>query len=266
MNKDTYHKGIVYLVGAGPGDPELMTIKARRLVQSCDAIVYDALVAPEILGWARRGCERIYVGKEPGRHTQPQEIIQEILSTLAEAGKTVVRLKGGDPFIFGRGGEEAAHLVERGIRYEVVPAVTAALAASAAAGIPLTHRNLSRGLIFLSGHEAEDSDNQINWRAYSRLDVTLCLYMAMGRLNYITNELCAGGMDREMPAAVVQWAGTPRQRVCTGLVGNLAQRAEAEGIGRPGIVIIGRVAALHDALKSFVNSEISDILETIPSH
>ena len=214
--------GIVYLVGAGPGDLGLVTFRAKELISRADVLVYDYLVHPELVAWCKVGCEVLYVGKQAGRHSVPQEEIEALLVRHAKAGKVVVRLKGGDPFVFGRGGEEARTLAKGGVRFEVVPGVTAALAAGAYAGIPLTHRNTSSSLIFLTGHEdPKKHELQVDWRAYGALkNATLAIYMGMGHLRHILSELVAGGLPASTPAAAVQWASLGRhQRVSEGIRG-----------------------------------------------
>ncbi|MDX2111786.1 MAG: uroporphyrinogen-III C-methyltransferase [Verrucomicrobiota bacterium] len=244
--------GTVYLVGAGPGHPDLVTRKAYRLIEQCDALVYDHLACPDALHWTRPTCAQYYVGKRAGAHSVPQEEIENLLVKLAREGKSVVRLKGGDPFIFGRGGEEAMRLREAGIAYEVVPAVTAALAAAAYAGIPLTHRSHSSALILLSGHEDPAKlERAIEWRVYAKLNATLCLYMAMTRLEYITSELLAGGMLPETPVAVVQNASYPEQRTCVTTVVKLVAEVKEHGLCAPAMVIIGPVASYAESLAWF---------------
>jgi uroporphyrinogen III methyltransferase / synthase len=244
--------GTVYLVGAGPGDPELLTLKAHRLVREADVLVYDHLVAPEVLALARPGGQRVFVGKKGGGFCCPQRDIEGTLIRLAREGKKVVRLKGGDPFIFGRGGEEAEALVEAGISFEVVPGVTSALAAAAYAGIPLTHRAHSSGVIFLTGHEDPNKpDSPIRWEDYGRLGVTLCVYMGMKNLETITRRLEAGGLSSQTPAAVIQSATTGEHRQLISTVGRIALESEHAGFGAPAIVVIGEVAALSEKLAWF---------------
>ena len=206
--------GIVYLVGAGPGDLGLVTLRAKELIASADVLVYDYLVHPDLLDWCRADAKKIYVGKKAGFHSRPQDEIEAILVQHAREGSRVVRLKGGDPFVFGRGGEEVRRLAADGIAFEVVPGVTAALAAGAYAGIPLTLRNTSASLILLTGHEdPKKPEVQTDWRRYSQLPhATLAIYMGMGHLRHILDELVAGGMAGSTPAAVVQWATLGRQR------------------------------------------------------
>jgi uroporphyrinogen III methyltransferase / synthase len=244
--------GRVYLVGAGPGDPELLTLKAHRLIREADAIVYDYLVAPEILALAAPAVERIFVGKRGGGFCCPQRKIEETLVELAKRGKRVVRLKGGDPFIFGRGGEEAEAMVAAGIQFEIVPGVTSALAAAAYAGIPLTHRAYSSAVVFLTGHEDPDKpDSAIHWEEYGRLSATLCVYMGMKNLETITRRLQAGGMSADTPAAVIQSATTGEHRQLVSTVGQIALQSEHAGFGAPAIVVIGAVAALSEKLAWF---------------
>lgn len=245
-------EGEVYLVGAGPGDPDLMTLKGRGLLETCDAVVYDYLVDEAILGWVRRDCERYYVGKRAGFHSVEQSRIEALLIELAGRGLRVVRLKGGDPFIFGRGGEEAEALRAAGVRYEVVPAVTAALGCAAYCGIPLTYRGKSRAVTFLSGHESVDAEgSEVDWGAHARSGATLVLYMAMGRLEEISGRLMAGGMAGETPASVVEWGTTRRQRSVRGELRDIAFRVKEAGLGAPSVVIVGAVAALGEQLEWF---------------
>lgn len=244
--------GTVYLVGAGPGDPELLTLKARRLLGEAEVIVHDYLIAPEILALCRPGVERVFVGKKGGGFCCPQRDIEGTLVRLARAGRKVVRLKGGDPFIFGRGGEEAEALADAGVPFEIVPGVTSALAAAAYAGVPLTHRAHSSALVFLTGHEDPNKpDAAIRWEDYARLGATLCVYMGMKNLEAITRRLQAGGLASETPVAVVQSATTGGHRQLLSTLGEVALLSEHEGFGAPAIVIIGEVAALAEKLAWF---------------
>jgi uroporphyrinogen III methyltransferase/synthase len=246
--------GLVYLVGAGPGELELLTLKAHRLIREADAIVYDYLVAPEILALARADAERVFVGKKGGGFCCAQRDIEEILIRLSREGKRVIRLKGGDPFIFGRGGEEAEALAAAGIAFEIVPGVTSALAAAAYAGIPLTHRAHSSAVVFLTGHEDPNKpDAAIHWEDYGRLGATLCVYMGMKNLETITRRLQAGGLAAHTPAAVIQSATTGDHRQLVSTVGTIALESEHAGFGAPAIVVIGEVAALSDKLAWFVS-------------
>jgi uroporphyrinogen III methyltransferase / synthase len=244
--------GKVYLVGAGPGDPELLTRKAHRLLASAEAVVHDYLVAPEILALARPDAERLFVGKKGGGFCCPQRDIEGVLIRLARAGKNVVRLKGGDPFIFGRGGEEAEALAAAGVPFEIVPGVTSALAAAAYAGIPLTHRTHSSAVVFLTGHEdPAKPDAAIRWEEYANLGATLCIYMGMKNLETITRRLQDGGLAPGTPAAVIQSATTRQHRQLVSTVRAVALEAEHAGFGAPAIVVIGEVAGFSDQLAWF---------------
>lgn len=239
--------GTVHLVGAGPGDPDLVTVRARHLIETCDALVFDYLVADGLLQWVRPECQTHCVGKRPGFHSVPQAEIERLLVRLAGEGKTVVRLKGGDPFVFGRGGEEMQCLRRHGIPYTIVPAVTAAIAGAARAELPLSHRNFNAAVVFLTGHRDPAKDESpVDWAAWANLEATLCLYMAMGRLREITAALIAAGMDPARPAAVVQWATTPNERRIGGTVATIADRAVEAGLGAPAVVYIGSTVGLAD--------------------
>lgn len=249
---NTIKSGTVYLVGAGPGDPELMTIKGRRLIGACDAIVYDYLVSDAILQWVRPICEKYYVGKKAGFHALPQEEIEALLIRLAQEGKSVVRLKGGDPFIFGRGGEEAEALRKKEIPYEVIPAVTAALGCAAYCGIPLTHREYSSAVTFISGHEKPGKEvSHVNWDEHAKSGATLVLYMAMGRLDEICHKLITAGRPASTPVAVVEWGTTPKQRNVQATLDTIVHTVQEAEIAAPAIVIIGNVASLGKNLHWF---------------
>ncbi len=244
--------GTVYLVGAGPGDPELLTLKARRVLGEADVVVYDHLVDTDLLDLTRPSCERIFAGKKPGAVCRPQTEIDETLVHLALEGKTVVRLKGGDPFIFGRGGEEAMALAAAKVPFEIVPGVTSALAAAAYAGIPLTHRLHSSAVVLLTGHEDPSKpDATVHWEDYARLNATLCIYMGVKNLPTITRRLSEGGMDRATPAAIVQSATTPEHRRILGTLGTIAGLASQGQVEAPAMLIIGEVAAFSEKLSWF---------------
>jgi uroporphyrin-III C-methyltransferase len=239
-------RGIVYLVGAGPGDPELLTIKARRLLKSADVVVHDHLVSPQTLAEAREGSELIFAGKKGGSAGCRQEDIDALLVRLALEGKVVVRLKGGDPFVFGRGGEEAAALAAADVPYEIVPGITAALGAAAYAGIPLTHRAQSSAVVFLTGHEdPAKPGSPIHWEDYSKLGATLCIYMGVRNLPAIAERLQAGGLRPGTPAAIIQDATMGGQRVLTATLGTLAQCARDGAVEAPALVVIGQVVGLR---------------------
>ena len=245
--------GIVYLVGAGPGDLGLVTLRARELIASADVVVYDYLVHPDLLAWCRPDCEKIYVGKRPHHHALPQAEIEALLVARARAGRVVVRLKGGDPFVFGRGGEEARRLAADGVPFAVVPGITAALAAGAYAGIPLTRRNTNSALVFLTGHEDPATHRPaVDWRRYGSLpDATLAIYMGMGHLRLILAELVAGGLPPDTPAAVVEWASLGRQRSVAGTAATLADLAAARQLDAPAVVLVGEVVRGHEAIDWF---------------
>ncbi|MSU65128.1 MAG: uroporphyrinogen-III C-methyltransferase [Opitutus sp.] len=244
--------GTVHLVGAGPGDPGLLTVRALRLLEAADVIVHDHLVSSEVLAVARPAAERVFVGKKGGGFCCPQSKIETILVRLAREGKKVVRLKGGDPFIFGRGGEEAEALAEASVPFEIVPGVTSALAAAAYAGIPLTHRAYSSAVVFLTGHEdPRKPDATIHWESYAKLGATLCIYMGMKNLEPITRRLQAGGLLPDTPVAIVQAATTGQHRQLLSTLGEVALVSERAGFGAPAIVVIGEVAVLADKLSWF---------------
>jgi len=242
-------RGIVYLVGAGPGDPDLLTLRAARLMGAAEVVVYDYLVSDEILRFVNPRAERIYAGKQQACHALSQDEINRLLVALARRGKRVLRLKGGDPFIFGRGGEEAAFLARHGVRFEVVPGVTSASGASAYAGIPLTHRDHARAVVFVTGH-LKDGTTDLDWPMLARPRQTVVIYMGVTRLAEICGELVAHGLDPATPAAVIERATTPRQRVVTGTVATLPAVARAEGVKPPALIVIGEVVRVREALAS----------------
>ncbi|HZZ19277.1 MAG TPA: uroporphyrinogen-III C-methyltransferase [Opitutaceae bacterium] len=244
--------GKVYLVGAGPSDPDLMTMKAHRLLGEADVVVYDHLVDAELLKLTKPDCEHLFAGKKGGQPCKPQSEIDQTLVRLGLEGKVVVRLKGGDPFVFGRGGEEAAALVAAGVPFEIVPGVTSALAAAAYAGIPLTHRLHSSAIVLLTGHEdPSKAGATVRWEDYSKLGATLCVYMGVKNLGTITSRLEAGGMHPTTPAAIVQSATTSEHRRILGTLGTIAELAASENIEAPAMLIIGEVAALSEKLSWF---------------
>jgi uroporphyrinogen III methyltransferase/synthase len=244
--------GRVYLVGAGPGDPELITLKAHRLLGEADVVVYDYLVDAGLLKLTRPGCEHVFAGKKGGQPCQPQQEIDRTLVRLALEGKMVVRLKGGDPFVFGRGGEEASALAEAGIPFEIVPGVTSALAAAAYSGIPLTHRLHSSAIVLLTGHEDPSKPGaSVRWEDYAKLGATLCVYMGVKNLATIAERLEAGGMDPSMPTAIIQSATTQDHRRLLGTLGTIAAIAAQEGVEAPAMLIVGEVAAFSEKLSWF---------------
>ena len=244
------NKGEVYLVGGGPGDPDLLTFRALRLMQQCDVCVYDKLVSPEVMELVRRDAELIYVGKARDQHTMPQEEINELLARLALGGKRVLRLKGGDPFIFGRGGEEIETLMQHGVPFQVVPGITAANGVSSYAGIPLTHRDFAQACLFITGH-LRDGTLDLDWVAMSRPKQTVVIYMGLVGLEQICEKLIAHGVSPRMPAAVVQQGTTQRQKVITATLENLAEKVQAAEMKPPCLTIIGEVVLLREKLNWF---------------
>lgn len=249
-------RGKVYLIGAGPGDPDLITVKAQRCLRIADVIVYDRLLDPLLLDEARPGAERIYAGKGPRCHTLSQERINALLVEHARRGRIVVRLKGGDPFVFGRGGEEALALAAAGIPFEIVPGVTSAIAVPAYAGIPVTHRGHASHFTVVTGHAGEgegatQSSPPVDWEALAALGGTLVILMGVAALPGIARRLLEGGLDRETPAAVIQQGTTRTQRTVTGTLADIAERAAAAGLEAPAITVIGAVAGLHESLAWF---------------
>lgn len=239
-------KGRVYLAGAGPGDPDLVTVRTAQLLAAADVVVYDALANEALLARCPPGCRRVYVGKRAGEHTRSQEDINDLLLRLANEYGTVVRLKGGDPFVFGRGGEEALALASAGVPFEVVPGITAGVAAPAFAGIPVTQRGVTSAVTFLTGHEDPlKPESDLNWDHLAQLGGTLVFYMGVGRMAENFRRLLDGGMRPDTPAAAVEWGTYPRQRTVVGTVGSLPRLAAAVGIGAPAITIVGDVVSLR---------------------
>ena len=243
-------RGEVYLVGGGPGDPDLLTFRALRLMQQADVVVYDRLVSPAVLDLVRRDAEKIYAGKERDNHAIPQEDINHLLVRLAREGKRVVRLKGGDPFIFGRGGEEIATLAAEGIPFQVVPGITAAAGCASYAGIPLTHRDYSQSVVFVTGHR-QDGTVDLNWKALAHPNQTVVFYMGLHGVPDICRELIAHGMPATTPVALIQQGTTPQQRVLISDLSRLPETVEREHVRAPTLIIVGEVVRLHDSLSWF---------------
>ncbi len=247
------HIGKVYLIGAGPGDPKLLTIKAAEIIAASDIIVYDYLVNPEILAHSRRNAELIYVGKRAGEPSTSQSEINRLLVEHAEAGHRVARLKGGDPFIFGRGGEEAEALVEAGIEWEVVPGISSGVAAAAYAGIPLTHRGYASSVAFITGHDSRKNRSNVDWRSAAHFADTLVIFMCAETIKEISRSLIEGGRHASTPIAIIRWGTYEDQEVYSGTLEDLADASDdlAAKIKPPAIAIVGEVVLLKDKLNWF---------------
>jgi uroporphyrin-III C-methyltransferase/precorrin-2 dehydrogenase/sirohydrochlorin ferrochelatase len=244
---DPDYKGEVYLVGAGPGDPDLLTFKALRLMQKCDVVVYDRLVSEPILDMVRRDAEKIYAGKSRDQHSISQENINQLLVRLAKQGKRVLRLKGGDPFVFGRGGEEIGELIENNIDFQVVPGITAASGCTTYAGIPLTHRDHSQACIFVTGHRKEGNID-LNWEMLSHSNQTVVFYMGLDNVKRICESLKAHGRDQSTPAALIEKGTTSAQRVFIGDLNTLPGLVDSNDVRAPTLIVVGEVVELHKKL------------------
>ena len=245
-------KAKVYLVGAGPGDPGLVTVKGKECIQTADVIIYDYLASPALLKYARKSAELIYVGKKGGDHTLSQDQINALIVEKAKTGVTVTRLKGGDPFIFGRGGEEAEVLFKAGLPFEIVPGVTSAIAAPAYAGIPLTHRKLTSTLAFVTGHEDPNKEaTSINWKALATGIGTLVFFMGVKNLPQITRQLMDHGKPPDTPVALVRWGTTPSQVTVSGTLETIVEKVRSAGLKAPALIVVGDVVNLRPTLKWF---------------
>jgi uroporphyrin-III C-methyltransferase/precorrin-2 dehydrogenase/sirohydrochlorin ferrochelatase len=247
---DPKYQGEVYLVGAGPGDPDLLTFKALRLMQKCDVVVYDRLVSEPIMALVRRDAEKIYAGKASANHSISQENINQLLVRLAKQGKRVLRLKGGDPFVFGRGGEEIGELIEDNIKFQVVPGITAASGCTTYAGIPLTHRDHSQACIFVTGHRKVDGDD-LNWAMLSHANQTVVFYMGLDNVQRICDALKKHGRHENTPAALIEKGTTPDQRVLVGDLNTLPDLVKNNNVRAPTLIVVGEVVNLHSQLNWF---------------
>jgi uroporphyrinogen III methyltransferase/synthase len=247
-------KGKVYLVGAGPGDPGLITVKGMQCIRNASAIIYDYLASPALLAYASEDAERLYVGKKGGDHTLSQDGINALLVEKAKSGHTVCRLKGGDPFIFGRGGEEAEALIKAGIPFEIVPGVTSAVAAPAYAGIPLTHRKFTSTVAFVTGHEdPQKTESSIDWASLAKGIGTVVFLMGVKNLPHITRQLMEHGMPPGKPVALIRWGTTPGQTTVAGTLGTIVKTAEKAGMKAPAIIVVGDVVQLRETMRWFEN-------------
>ncbi len=240
--------GKVYLTGAGPGDIELLTLKAARVIQEADVIIYDRLANPEILQMAKEGCRFVYVGKEDGKHTLPQDEINETIYKEALVNDVVVRLKGGDPFVFGRGGEEGSYLKARGVAFEVIPGITSAISVPAYAGIPVTHRGVAVSFRVVTGHEAKKQASQIPWENF-KTDDTIVFLMGLHNLSNIAKKLIQIGKAPDFPVAVISKGTTKEQRTVVGTLEDIAEKAK--GLPTPALIVVGKVVTLRDQLAWF---------------
>ena len=248
MNQPQY-VGKVYLVGAGPGDPGLLTVKGKTLLEQADVVIYDALVSPEIMAIIPEATEKINAGKRKDRHSLPQTQTTELLRIKAEDNAIVVRLKGGDPFVFGRGGEEMADLVEAGVDVEVVPGITSGIAAPAYAGIPVTHRLYNSSVTFVTGHEATEKYRpEVNWQAIAQGSETIVIYMGVHNLPRIIPQLIGGGMTEKTPVALIRWGTRPDQEQLVGTLGTIIEQIERAEFQAPAIAVIGQVVDLRSLL------------------
>ncbi len=241
----------VYLVGAGPGDAELITVKGARCIKEADVILYDRLVNKDLLDYAKPGADLIYCGKLPNLHTMQQDTINHFLVKYAKKGKVVTRLKGGDPFVFGRGGEEAEALVKNHVEFEVVPGITSGIAAPAYAGIPVTHREYGGSFAIVTGHRKEGEDEKQRWESLAKGIDTLAIYMGVKNLPYICDSLVKYGKSKETPAALIQWGTFGEQRTVTGTLETIETVARNEGIQNPSMIIIGEVVKLREKISWF---------------
>ncbi|CAH1191618.1 Uroporphyrinogen-III C-methyltransferase [Paenibacillus auburnensis] len=252
-------QGSISIVGAGPGDPELITVKAMRRIQAADVILYDRLVNEELLDYASGDAIRIYCGKAPGQHSMPQESTERLMIKYAAAGSHVVRLKGGDPFVFGRGGEEALAAAAAGIPYEIIPGITSAIGSAASAGIPLTHRGVAASFAIVTGSRCQDADAPVRWDMLAHSVDTLAIYMGVSRLSEICGQLMKHGKDPQTPVALIENGTTSGERTVTGTLGNIGKLAAMMKIHNPAMIIVGEVVNVREQLLSLEHAARSQI-------
>jgi uroporphyrin-III C-methyltransferase len=243
--------GKVFLVGAGPGDPKLLTLKAVEVLRDAEVVVYDRLVSEAILEFAAKDAEKIYVGKSSEKHALSQQKINELLIALALDGKRVVRLKGGDPFVFGRGGEEAEALVDNGVTFQVVPGVTSAVAVPAYSGIPVTHRDYASSFAVVTGHQAADAEKPVDWGRLAGSVDTIVVLMGVGSLESTINSLMEANLSPSVSVAVVEWGTTDKQKVLVATLGTVVEAATANGVKAPAVIVVGKVVDLGSKLAWF---------------
>ncbi|MET4561494.1 uroporphyrin-III C-methyltransferase [Lysinibacillus parviboronicapiens] len=253
----------VHIVGAGPGDVDLITVKGLRCIETADIILYDRLINKELLTYAKRGAKLIFCGKLPNRHAMIQEQINRALVNYAQQGLNVIRLKGGDPFVFGRGAEEAEVLAQHNIPFEIVPGITSGIAAPAYAGIPVTHRDLSSSFAMVTGHMQEGKDDSIQWESLAKGIDTIAIYMGVGNLPYIRQQLLKYGREEKTPVALIQWGTFAQQKTVTGTLANIEEVVKKENIQNPSIIVVGEVVTLREKIQWLENVKPEPLIEEI---
>lgn len=248
------NQGKVYLVGAGPGDAGLITVKGADLLKRAEVVLYDYLVNPELLNYCSKSCEFIYVGKKKDKHTYPQQQLNELLVEHAGRGKQIVRLKGGDPFVFGRGAEEIQKLIENNIEYEVVPGITSGVAVPAYMGIPVTARHVASSVTFVTGHPAASGEEIVNWKALAQASDTIVVYMGVSNAARIASELSAGGRSGDTPVALIRWGTYPQQEMLRATLHTLDRKMEETGFKPPALLVIGEVVNFAGQLQSVIKT------------
>lgn len=255
--------GIVYIVGAGPGDVDLITVKGLRCIETADVILYDRLINEDLLAFAKKDAKLIFCGKLPNRHAMIQENINQSLVHYAQQGLVVTRLKGGDPFVFGRGAEEAEVLAQNSIPFEIVPGITSGIAAPAYAGIPVTHRELSSSFAIVTGHMRVGKDDSIQWESLAKGIDTIAIYMGVGNLPYIRQQLLKFGRNEQTPVALVHWGTFAKQKTVTGTLANIVDVAQRENIKNPSMILVGEVVALREKIQWFEQTNLQSQLKEI---